>query len=312
LDDKDPHHGRVNAIALLRVVAAGQHGVVTARQCREAGLPPDTVKRLLRQRHWLRLSRGAYLVEPVPSRLATIRAASFSAGPAAVAVLGTAAEVHGIAGVHQSDAVHLSLPGVAAKPRRSTEATVHMHQFRLSEAEVTTVQGIAVTTVARTVADLLLRVDRYTGVAMLDSALNRRLLTSDELELVGGLMAGRPGSGRSRQWLTEADGRAESPLETRVRLRATDGGVPPDALQYRVTDRSGDIIAITDLAWTYARIIGEADGVDAHDNPTAVFRDRTRQNAIVNAGYTPLRFVWADTLDPSDIPRTIRAAIRRS
>jgi hypothetical protein len=100
-------------------------------------------------------------------------------------------------------------------------------------------------------------------------------------------------------------------LETRVRLRAADGQVAPDELQYRVVDRSGHVVAIADLAWLGRRVAGEADGVDAHDNPDAVFRDRARQNAIVAAGFVPVRFTWADTMEPDRVPRVIRAAMTR-
>ena len=44
----------------------------------------------------------------------------------------------------------------------------------------------------------------------------------------------------------------------------------------------------------------------------AVFRDRKRQNDIVQAGFTPLRFTWEDTLNVDYIPSVIRAAIARS
>jgi hypothetical protein len=45
--------------------------------------------------------------------------------------------------------------------------------------------------------------------------------------------------------------------------------------------------------------------------PEAVLADRRRQNRLVNAGWTVLRFTWQDTLDPYYIPHTIRQAIAR-
>jgi hypothetical protein len=66
------------------------------------------------------------------------------------------------------------------------------------------------------------------------------------------------------------------------------------------------------MAWTRARVVGEADGAEAHDNPVAVFRDRKRQNDIVKAGFIPLRFTWDDTLNVDYIPNVIRAAIAQS
>jgi len=304
----------VEPLYVLRMLAATQDGVVTAAQCRDAGLTPQQVKTLCRGRQWQPLNRGVYIVTmsaagAEPPRRALIRAASISAGPRAVVALGTAAELHGIAGVRHEDVVHVTVPGVNARPRRSSEPGLRIHQLALGPDDAVMVEGIAVTSPARTVADLLLRVDRFTGVGLLDSALNRRILDPGDLDLVAALLVGRRGARRARPWLLEVDPRAESPLETRVRLRAVDGGIAPDELQYRVVDRLGEVVAIADLAWIGARVLGEADGAEAHDTPTALFRDRTRQNDIIAAGFAPVRFTWADTLTSSYIPAKIRAAI---
>jgi hypothetical protein len=232
----------------------------------------------------------------------------FSAGPPAVAVLGTAAELLGLTGLRPEAAVHVSLPGAAARPRRMIEPGLSLHQFVLRPDEVTNVDGLVATTPARTAADLLLRVDRYSAVCVLDSGLNRGLLAPADLPLIGAMLAGRRGAVKARPWLAEADGRAESPLETRIRLRCVDGEVPPDTLQHPVRDADGHLIAVGDLAWLPSRIIAEGDGVEAHDNPVAVFRDRKRQNDLVNEGYTPLRFTWPDTMSPPYIPEVVRRA----
>ena len=39
------------------------------------------------------------------------------------------------------------------------------------------------------------------------------------------------------------------------------------------------------------------------------YADRRRQNRLVNAGWTVLRFTWQDTLHPDYIPHTVRQAI---
>jgi len=298
------------------MVAAAQHNVVTAAQCRDAGITDGQLKSLCRDRRWLRLNEGVYLINADeligdPPRRSLIRAALFSAGPHAVAVLNTAAELHNIAGLRRDDQIHVSLPGVRARPARVSDPAVRLHQLVLRPDDITVVDGNPVTTPARTIADLILRTDRFTAVSLLDSSLNRRILVAEELDLVRGLIAGRRGAVRARTWLDEADGRAESPLETRVRLLARDGGIPPDDLQHRIRSRTGQIVAIADLAWLRyrRRVVGEADGAEAHDNPTAVFRDRKRQNEIIAAGFVPVRFTWSDTHDPAYVPYVVRAAI---
>ncbi|GAA4714041.1 hypothetical protein Prum_040650 [Phytohabitans rumicis] len=280
-------------------------------QAREAGLTAHDVDRLCRAGRWQRLARGAYLVDPqaVAPRRARIRAAVASAGAGAVAALGTAAELHGIAGLRQSQAIHVTVAGSAAKPHRRTDPALVIHQLAVLPEEVCAVGGIPTTTPVRTAADLILRVDRYVAVSVLDSALNRELIQPEELAAIPALIRGRRGAVAARVHLTEADGRAQSPLETRVRLRCVDGRVRPDALQHAVCDEDGYILGVGDLAWLRARIIGEADGKAPHSLPDAVFQDRRRQNRLANAGWLILRFTWQDTLDPGYIPYVVRAAL---
>jgi hypothetical protein len=294
-----------------------QDGVVSAAQCLAAGMTASNVKRLCRNRQWLRVRWGVYLVDAdlwggEPSRPALIRAALLTTGPHAVAVLSSAAELHGIAGLAEESTVHISLPSGLERSQRTTDRDLRIHRFELRPADLMDVRGMRVTTPIRTVADLLLTVDRYTGVCLLDSGLNGRHISTDDLDSIRSLMFGRRGAVAARPWVAEADGRAQSPLETRVRLRCVDGGVPPDSLQFPVYGLYGELLAIADLAWEEARVIAEADGKDAHDNPRAVFRDRFRQNDIVKAGFFPLRFTWRDTVPQRYVPFEVRAAIARA
>jgi hypothetical protein len=169
--------------------------------------------------------------------------------------------------------------------------------------------GIATTTALRTLADVILLVGRYEALSALDSALNRKLLTDEEFATLSTLIRGRPGARRARPWLSEVDGRARSPLETRTRLRCTDGGVPPDEVGYLVRDEYGHILAEADMAWLKAKVIAEADGAGPHGLPDAVFTDRHRQNVLANAGWLVLRFTWTDTLRPDPIPTVVRQAL---
>ncbi|WP_244454415.1 type IV toxin-antitoxin system AbiEi family antitoxin domain-containing protein [Micromonospora echinofusca] len=300
-------------MSILRRIAADQDGTVTLSQARAAGLTAHEVHRLCRSGRWRQLARAGYLVDAdlhddIPRR-ARIRAAVGSYGRGAVAVLDTAAELHQIAGLPTTGLIHLSVPGPAARPSRAAHPEVVVHQMVIDPGQMCQVGGIPVTGVLRTVADLVLRQDRYHSVALLDSALNRELLVPDDLALVPALIRGRRGAVAARKFLGEADGRAQSPLETRTRLRCVDGRVPPDELQLPVRDRDGHLLGLGDLGWWAPMVIAEADGRAAHDSPDAVFADRRRQNRLVNAGWTVLRFTWADTLRPDYIPYTVRQAI---
>jgi hypothetical protein len=137
-------------VLVVQRIAESQDGLITAAQCRAAGVTVDQVKRLLRQRRWRTVTRGVYLVNSdllagEPSPRMSIRAAVLSAGPHAVAVLSSAAVVHGLQGLRRDDQVHVSLPGRLAVPKRVNEATMVPHQLILGADQPTVVDGIAVT-----------------------------------------------------------------------------------------------------------------------------------------------------------------------
>jgi hypothetical protein len=135
----------VGILEVVDEVAGRQDGVVTLEQARRAGLSVQEVQRLCRRGRWRRLSRCTYLVRgEVPDavlRRARIRAAVTSLGPEAVAVLGTAAEVHGLAGLRRSEEIHVSLPGGAARPRRPHDAALVVHQLVVDPRETVHVRG---------------------------------------------------------------------------------------------------------------------------------------------------------------------------
>ncbi|MFI7574620.1 hypothetical protein [Micromonospora sp. NPDC049497] len=234
-----------------------------------------------------------------------------SLGADAFAVLGTAAELYGLAGLAPTSEIHISVPVAAPRAQRSTDPHLVVHQLTVPVGDTCRVAGIAATTPLRTLADLMLRAHRYPAVSLLDSALNRELITVTELAAIPALIRGRRGAVAARGYLAEADGRAQSPLETRTRLRCVDGRVPPDVLQLEVRDDDGYLLGIGDLGWRAPSVIAEADGRGPHGTPEAAYADRRRQNRLVNAGWTVLRFTWQDTLDPHYIPWTVRQALNR-
>lgn len=304
----------MDALSIIRRVAAGQDGVVMLSQALSAGLVKHEIDTLCRSGRWRRLARGAYLIDASGdlSRRARIRAAVESFGPGAVAVLQTAAELHQIAGLRRSDAVHICKPGDLARPTRRTDPAVVVHQRTIPPEALTVVAGTPVTTALQTVADVILRVGRYEAVSALDSALNSQLISPEEFAAIPALIRRRPGAVAARTYLAEANALSESPLETRVRLRCADGRVAPDALQHEVRDSDGYLLGVGDLAWLWAHVIGEADGAGPHASPAALFEDRRRQNRFLNAGWIVLRFTWSDTLRPDYIPYVVRTALQRA
>jgi hypothetical protein len=282
-------------------------------QALEHGYTRHEVDNLVTSGRWQSVARAVYLPQPLrvvePSRRQLVRAALLSLGPAAHAVHESAAELHGIAGLPRSDEIHVGLPGAAAKRARVRQPNVVLHQLEHPPRSLVDLGGLLATDAITTVSDVILRVERYPAVSALDSALNAGLLVEDDLASIAHRIRRRRGAIAARGYLAETDGRAQSPLETRTRLRCVDGRVPPDALQLEIRDDDGYLLGIGDLGWRAPRVIAEADGEGPHRLPDAVFADRRRQNRLTNAGWKILRFTWQDTLDPAYIPWAVRQAL---
>jgi hypothetical protein len=96
---------------------------------------------------------------------------------------------------------------------------------------VTTVRGVPLTTVARTVIDLARCLSFEAGVAVADSALYGGKATRGELDAVLARCARWPGIQRARRAVAFADPRAESVLESLGRAAFHQAGLPPPDLQ---------------------------------------------------------------------------------
>jgi very-short-patch-repair endonuclease len=65
-----------------------------------------------------------------------------------------------------------------------------------------------------------------------------------------------------------------------------------------------------DVAFGQVRLAIEVDGWAFHTTPARFQRDRQRQNRLVAAGWTVLRFTWHDLTDrPDYVLATVRALL---
>ena len=297
----------------LTALAQRQDGVVTRAQALAAGLRTHEARALLARSEWLPLLRGTYLVESWRHgrelQRSWARAAVLTA-PGAVVAITAAAVLHGVQGVPRSRAVDV----VVDRHLRPREHLVP-HRSALEPSEVSDLDGLPVTSVERTLADLVPRLGRLEALAVLDSALAVGLVGRDGLERAARTAVSHRGYRATQDLWALADGRAESPLESRVRLRCCDAGLRPDHLQLEVRDEHGHLLARADLAFdrpgdlTARSLLLEADGRSVHDAPEALHRDRWRQNTLVALGHPILRCTWADTLSRGAVPAMVRAAL---
>jgi hypothetical protein len=281
-------------------------GPATRASARAAGIPLSQ----LRHRDVVRLSRDTYLpraVAGVPD--VRIAAVLLTAPDQALVSHTTAAGLWGVAVPLQREdrRVHLTVAtGSAVRGRRDRV----VHRTPLVDGDTTTRDGVPVTTPQRTWRDLAALLEQAALLAVTDQLLARWCSRPDLRAELDRRPNGR-GSARARAVLPLADPRAESPMESVLRWVLHEAGVPAPDLQYVVRDGAGAFVGRADLAWPEQRVLVEFDG-DVHRERDVFVDDLRRQNRLVAAGWTVLRFTSADVLGrPDDVIAAIRAALAR-
>jgi Protein of unknown function (DUF559) len=272
---------------------------------------PDDVLTALRSGRLRRIQRGIYLprrIEATPVVVA--RAVLLSSGVVgAVPSHQTAARVHQIAVPDEDRVQHVT---VTREQRRRRRPDLHFHTRSIGCGEVERREGIPVTSIARTLADLTTSLERTRAVWALDDALRRRLCGKPDIIAVIERWRGGTGCVSARERLDEADGVAESILETAGRLALRDRGVPLPVPQHELRAPDGTLIARLDGAYLREKVALEFDGADPHGLPEAIFRDRWRQNRLPELGWTVLRFTWWDVMrDPDGVAAIVLRTLRR-
>ena len=143
----------------LVALAEEQDGLLTTDQARQAGFTNSVLARLVQRGRIERTARGVYRVPYIPpGRFSQHREAVLWAkanrGPGDVALShATALVVYGISDANPQ-LIHLTVPR-SARLRRQKPKGVVVHRQDLSPEEITVEEGIPLTTISRTVADLL-------------------------------------------------------------------------------------------------------------------------------------------------------------
>ncbi|MEU7146334.1 type IV toxin-antitoxin system AbiEi family antitoxin domain-containing protein [Nocardia sp. NPDC046473] len=280
-----------------------QFGVFTTAQARIEYTRAELRARLHRG-EWVPVFHGVYreaTVQPGPEL--RVEAARLSMGlPVLIAAYDTAAELHGFS-VVERNTTHV----LGVQLSRSKHLVVH--QDRLDPTQVASINGVSVTTPARTTIDLARTLNRMDALATLDAA-SRLGLSSDELREELTRHHRRRGFRQAAGLIDLVDGRAESPMESRTRLRCIDAGLPHPQPQLEV--RTPDGPRRLDLGWPEYRIGLEYDSVAWHTGMHAAARDNVRHNHLATRGWT-IFYATALTVlhQPELFTHPIRQAINR-
>ncbi|MGH9165070.1 MAG: DUF559 domain-containing protein [Acidimicrobiales bacterium] len=293
-------------------LAGRQHGVFSRSQVLALGGTSQLIKRRLRSDRWRHVAQGVYGLPGWPDTgRQRVMAACLEAGPTAVASHQTAAALHRLPGFPEGPVVVMLAHGdhqrLGRQLRQSTDLRDGLH---------TMVDGIPVTTLARTLVDL---------AACRDVSLGRLARALDDAHVSGRCPVGevhrlyeelrRPGKRGMRKLgaLLAVRGPgyvpAESVLERRLMKVLRDASLPAPCRQYPMPWRT-DAEARVDFAYPAERVLIEADGRRWHSRMDQMENDRRRDNEALNHGWRPYRFMWDDiTKRPETVVATVRDAL---
>lgn len=266
-----------------RALASRQCGIVSAHQLETAGVGRSTRSTRVRSGRWVRLCRGVYDVAAcLPADLTheqRTRRAAFVAlvtyGDLAIAVGLTALSIHGVWGVPMREPPQITTSDTGGRSGRGTARC-----RRFEPGEVWIVDGLRVVEPCLALAQALPEVAPRTALGLLDSALQRGIITERDLPRVRALMRGRRWCRRVAVIWDLVDGRRESPLESWAYFDLTAEGLEPTGIQVPVRDDQGLARARADVALVFrdgSHRLLELDGREWHDQPWV---DDARDNTI--------------------------------
>jgi very-short-patch-repair endonuclease len=299
--------------------------MVTLRQLDAIGIRGTSVKRRVANGGLVRIYRGVYAVGHVQrTREARWMAAVMACGrgcflshldaaalwriydsrASAIHVLTVARSARRLPG---ASAIHVLT--VARSARRLPGIKVHRAR-RLDPADVTTKDGIPVTTVARTLVDLtdVLPSDRI--LRAIREAEYLTLLDTDTLTAAVQRATGR----RRLTKLTKAIERhrpgqiVREELEHRFLELVHAAGLPDPETNVKVKTRLRTYEV--DCLWRREGVAVELDGRAAHARAAAFEEDRARDAALTATALRPLRFTWRRvTEEPEDVLAELKATL---
>jgi very-short-patch-repair endonuclease len=165
-----------------------------------------------------------------------------------------------------------------------------VHSDKLARHEAVYVDGVPVTTPARTAFDIGRRTaNRLHAIQRLDALANATGLKAADVAAVAAEHPGARGLVRLGRILPLVDSGAESPQETRTRLALIDAGLPKPQTQIKVYGEYGDFVARVDMGYEELRVGVEYDGPQHWTDPAQRDRDIDRYTALLDLRWTIIR-----------------------
>ncbi|WLQ07052.1 type IV toxin-antitoxin system AbiEi family antitoxin domain-containing protein [Arthrobacter oryzae] len=299
--------------------------LLLARDCGLHGLTAKDLAKRVRSGALVRIRHGVYadgaawreLKDWQKYRL-QVRAAGEMFEKPTIFARHSAASVWGVPTIGVSHPVQaLTLTNDGGRSR----AVVRRHFAAPSGLEVVRREGLLVTSRLRTVLDLAAFTPFAEAVVPLDhvlrpgAAAQLPALSKDDIRAGMGSIYSTTRQRRILAALDFADARSASAGESYSRSLLHLAGFEAPVLQQEFRDEQG-LIGYADFYWKRARVVGEFDGEEKYLKPEylrgrtpsqVVVEEKYREDRIRAIGFTVVRWVWADLMQPGRLERKLAA-----
>lgn len=239
-------------------------------------------------RYWNSLSE----TQKARFRITAHAHASRALGPATYSHI-SAARVHGLSLWGADAQVHVTHSSAGSS--REHIGDVVRHRASLLPRDLDMVDGLRITSLARTVVDCARMLPYRQGLIVADQALRRGVKRAELWEVAQG-QKGFKGVQVARKVIENGSPLSESPDETLTWHLLAGMPLPLPEQQVTVCTRLGE--HRLDFAWREQKIALEFDGrtkyFDYAPTPDVLFQERRREKALMEEGWIFIRLEWAD------------------
>lgn len=268
----------------LAPTAAAQHAAFNVAQAKAAGFTERQIEHRCERGRWIRRGRGVYTIAGSPHSFMQRVFVAWLAISGAVISHRSAAIIDGLLQAGDDEEIEVTI-----RRGRSHAATIaRVHQRRsLKTTDITTKNGVTVTTSARTVADLASRLTAHELEDMVDEVVLSNRATIEEVEAQA-LAMPRNDLGRKRLLslldIWRRDGTPESKWEVKLARMLEAAGVEGLVFQHELVV-DGKVVARFDLAIPHARVAIEYESFRHHGGRRGVARTNQRRNRFQRHGW---------------------------
>lgn len=291
----------------------------TSQQAHALGLTDHQLRRGLAEGTLRRVVRGVYVPTALDDTIELrAAAATLVVRPHQVVCDRTAAWLHGVDVLGLTDKAVLPAVEVCALRGHSVTALggVDGRTRDLRSEDLMDLGGLCVTTPLRTALDVACGLGQHRALGALDQFMRHHAVSHWEMYQLLPRFRRRRGVIQARRLIPLADPRAESPMESWVRLDIHLAGLPVPVLQHRIM-RDGVLLYRLDHAYPAHRVAVEYDGEEWHQRTEAQReRDRRRREWLRRHGWTVVVVDKDGVRDPSqrwlrDLREALRPRTRR-